>query len=113
MAYFVVRILRLSKLPTAIPCSEKIAKKIVNVKPTLHLNRLDINPQNLSNFTLSLIFEMILKTKLNKNNGKIKKLKKSATYVEIIDTTGLYALALAVPPNAIVRVNINGNKMLI
>ena len=62
--------LKLSKLPADKPCKESTAKKMVNTKPTPHLNRLEINALNLSNLTflqkiaITCINNSILKWKM-------------------------------------------------
>ena len=62
----------LSKLPAEMPCILKTAKNKVKIKPTLHLNKLEIKELNLSSFTLLEIFEIIENTKLNINKGTMK-----------------------------------------
>lgn len=95
------------------PCSENIAKNKVKTNPTLHLNKLEINEENLSSLMLSDRLEIIPKIKLNMNNGRIKKLKKSATYVEIIATIGLKAPAEACAPSPTINVSKIGNNIFI
>ena len=63
--------LKLSKLPAEIPWIENMAKKIVNINPTLHLNKLEIKELNLSNFKSLDILDIIPKTKLSINIGII------------------------------------------
>jgi len=62
----------LSNEPADIPWIVIIAKNKVKINPTLHLNKLEINEENLSNFILFDMFEIIENTKLNVNNGIIK-----------------------------------------
>ena len=68
---------------------------------------------NLSNLTLFDILDINAKTKLIMKSGIIKKLKKSATYVEIIATIGLNTPTDAVAPNPVINVSKIGNKMFI
>lgn len=95
------------------PWSENIEKNIVKTNPTLHLNKLDINDENLSNLMLSDKLDIIPKIKLNMKSGRTKKLKKSATYVDIIATIGLKAPAEAWAPSPIISVSKIGNNVFI
>ena len=71
IVYFVVLTLKLSKLPTAIPCSENIAKNNVKIKPTVHLKRLEMN-ENINFEIKKILLVREVYPELNNNTKYVK-----------------------------------------